>query len=290
MAYSSVRVERSSGAVGSPLPSISLVALLTAALGGVLAGQATWAGAHVVAGLAAYAAVSGVIAATVGVKRAASGFGIANQVTLLRAGLVCLIGGALLAGPSLAGVESGRAGRGRAQPGCRGWLARAPLRRGFAFRRALRSRGRLPADPDPGRAGLAVGPGRRLGSGHRPGSATPSSWRAGSCRSCAPRCRRAAGARRSASSRASRCCCACCRRSSHRGERRRGPGAWRIVGVLRRRHHLSCAHQGPLGGERCCCSRPGSAILVIHTGKGVIRRCAAIVPGSSRERPRGDRA
>ena len=55
------------------------------------------------AGLAGYAAVSGVIAAAVGVKRAAGGFGIANQVTLLRAGLVCLIGGALLAGPSLMG-------------------------------------------------------------------------------------------------------------------------------------------------------------------------------------------
>ena len=103
MAYSSVGVERSPGAVGSPLPSIFLVALLTAALGGVLAGKALWPSAQVVAGLAAYAAVSGVIAAAVGVKPAAGGFGIANQVTLLRAGLVCLIGGALLAGPSFLG-------------------------------------------------------------------------------------------------------------------------------------------------------------------------------------------
>jgi phosphatidylglycerophosphate synthase len=103
MAYSSIGVERSPGAVGSPLPSIFLVALLTAALGALLAGQATWASAQILAGLAGYAAVSGVIAATVGVKRAESGFGIANQVTLLRAGLVCLIGGALLAGPSLVG-------------------------------------------------------------------------------------------------------------------------------------------------------------------------------------------
>jgi phosphatidylglycerophosphate synthase len=103
MAYSSVEVERSPSAVGGPLPSILLVALLTATLGGVLARQATWASAQVIAGLAAYAAVSGVIAAAVGVKRATGGFGIANQVTLLRAGLVCLIGGALLAGPSLLG-------------------------------------------------------------------------------------------------------------------------------------------------------------------------------------------
>ena len=62
MVYSSVGVERSPGAVGSPLPSIFLVALLTAALGALLAGQATWASAQILAGLAGYAAVSGVIA------------------------------------------------------------------------------------------------------------------------------------------------------------------------------------------------------------------------------------
>jgi phosphatidylglycerophosphate synthase len=99
MTHSSVRVERSPIALGSPFPSIILVALLTAALGGVLARQADWAGAHVAAGLAAYAAVSGVIAAAAGVERGMAGFGIANQVTLLRAGLVCLVSGALLARP-----------------------------------------------------------------------------------------------------------------------------------------------------------------------------------------------
>jgi phosphatidylglycerophosphate synthase len=101
MAHSSVRVERSPAVVGNPLPSIISVALLTATLGGVLAHQADWAGAHVIAGLAAYAALSGIIAAAVGVERGGPGFGLANQVTLLRAGLVCLIGGALLAGGSL---------------------------------------------------------------------------------------------------------------------------------------------------------------------------------------------
>ena len=64
-----------------------------------------------------------------------------------------------------------------------------------------------------------------------------------------------------------------------------GPWRLRIVGVVRRRHHLSGA-QGPLGGERCCCSDPDRAILVIHTGKGVIRRCAAIVPGQQRKTSR----
>ena len=101
MAHSSVRVERAPAGIGNPLPSIVSVALLTAALGGVLAHQAHWAGAHVIAGLAAYAAVSAIIVMTVGVEPERAGFGLANQVTLLRAGLVCLIGGALLAGGSL---------------------------------------------------------------------------------------------------------------------------------------------------------------------------------------------
>lgn len=100
MADSSVRVERSSAGIGNPLPSIISVALLTAALGGVLAYHADWAGAHVIAGLAAYAAVSCIIASAIGLERGRTSFGLANQVTLLRAGLVCLIGGALLAGGS----------------------------------------------------------------------------------------------------------------------------------------------------------------------------------------------
>jgi phosphatidylglycerophosphate synthase len=100
MMYSSVRVERSPGALGDPFSSIVLVALLTGMLGGVLADQADWGGTRVFAGLAAYAALSGVIAAAAGVERRMARFGVANQVTLLRAGLVCLVGGALLAGPA----------------------------------------------------------------------------------------------------------------------------------------------------------------------------------------------
>jgi phosphatidylglycerophosphate synthase len=101
MAQSSVRAERSPRVVGNPLPSIASVALLTAALGGLLAHEAHWAGRHVIAGLIGYAVVSVIIALTAGIGRGRVGFGIANQVTLLRAGLVCLIGGALLAsGPS----------------------------------------------------------------------------------------------------------------------------------------------------------------------------------------------
>jgi phosphatidylglycerophosphate synthase len=98
------RIERSPAAVGNPLPSVFLVALLTAGLGWMLAYGADWAGSYVFAGLAGYATVSAMVVGTVGLRRGGAGFGIANQITLLRAGLVCLAGGALLAGaPSISG-------------------------------------------------------------------------------------------------------------------------------------------------------------------------------------------
>lgn len=102
MAHWLARVERSSLVVGNPLPSVVSVALLTAALGAALAYQADWASTHVAAGLAGYAIVSAIVVVMVGLGRGRASFGIANQVTLLRAGLVCLASGALLAGgPSL---------------------------------------------------------------------------------------------------------------------------------------------------------------------------------------------
>ena len=52
------------------------------------------------------AALGGVVAAAASLRGAAAGFGLANQVTLLRAGLVCLVGGALLAsGQARAGAS-----------------------------------------------------------------------------------------------------------------------------------------------------------------------------------------
>jgi phosphatidylglycerophosphate synthase len=98
MAYGLTSFGRSPFSVGNPLPSVIAVALLTAALGGVLAYRADWAGISVLAGLAGYAIVSGIVVAAAGLGRGHAGFGIANQVTLLRAGLVCLASGALLAG------------------------------------------------------------------------------------------------------------------------------------------------------------------------------------------------
>jgi phosphatidylglycerophosphate synthase len=127
MAHCLARVERAPFVVGNPLPSVLSVALLTAALGGILAYEADWAGTHVAAGLAGYAIVSAIVMLTVGPGRGRAGFGIANQVTLLRAGLVCLASGALLAGGpsaisgwSLAAVVAAALSLDAAD----GWLAR----------------------------------------------------------------------------------------------------------------------------------------------------------------------
>ena len=127
MAPGLVRLERSPFIVGNPLPSVIAVALLTAALGALLVQRADWAGAHVLAGLAGYAIVSAavVVAWRPGRGRVA-GFGIANQVTLLRAGLVCLAGGALLpGGASISGWSlAALVATALCLDGVDGWLAR----------------------------------------------------------------------------------------------------------------------------------------------------------------------
>jgi phosphatidylglycerophosphate synthase len=127
MAYGLVRLERSPFIAGSPLPSIIAVALLIAALGGLLARGAGWTGAHVLAGMAGYTIVSAVVMVALGGGRKRPGFGIANQVTLLRAGLVCLAGSALLIGQpsstsgwSLAGLVAAALSLDAVD----GWLAR----------------------------------------------------------------------------------------------------------------------------------------------------------------------
>jgi phosphatidylglycerophosphate synthase len=105
MADRLARLDHPRFVVGNPLPSVILVALLTAALGVILAYLADWAGTYVLAGLAGYAIVSVIVVVRVGSRRGRAGFGIANQITLLRAGLVCLASGALLAGGSLSASE-----------------------------------------------------------------------------------------------------------------------------------------------------------------------------------------
>jgi phosphatidylglycerophosphate synthase len=289
MEYSSVAVERSSGAIGSPLSSIFLVALLTAALGGVLADQATWASAQVVAGLVAYAAMSGVIAAAVGVKRAAGGFGIANQVTLLRAGLVCLIGGALLAGPSLLGWSlAALVAAALSLDAVDGWLAR---RCGVASR--FGARFDLEVDSllililtvlvwQSGRVGawvLAIGLARY--------AFVLAGWLLPFVRAPLPPSRR-----RQAICVQQGVTLLLCLLPPVGATTASVGAALAFAGLLVSfgadiiylvRTRVRSAASGAVARD------PDRAILVFHTGKGVIRRCAAILPGN-REEPRGDRA
>ena len=97
-------------------------------------------------------------------------FGLANQVTLLRSGLVCLVGGALLASGQAPSMSWSLAGLIAVALGarCPRRLARPAAAAGLGLRRPLRRRDRRAAAADPGAAGLAGRAGRRLGPGDRP--------------------------------------------------------------------------------------------------------------------------
>ena len=112
---------------GHPVTSILSVAALTGVLGGVLAHHAAWPQQQVMAGWLAYAVLGGVVATAAGARRGRAPFGLANQVTLVRAGLVCLIGGALLASgqaPTMSWSLAGLIATALALDALDGWLAR----------------------------------------------------------------------------------------------------------------------------------------------------------------------
>jgi phosphatidylglycerophosphate synthase len=77
--------------------SIAAVAALTAGLGWLLAQQAAWPQHRVLAGLLGYLVIGLVVVFAASRRLRGGSFGLANQVTLLRSALVCLIGSALLA-------------------------------------------------------------------------------------------------------------------------------------------------------------------------------------------------
>jgi phosphatidylglycerophosphate synthase len=80
------------------LASIAAIAGLTAGLGWLLADQAAWPERRVLTGLLGYAVIGLVVAVAASRCLRGRSFGLANQVTLLRSALACLIGSALLAG------------------------------------------------------------------------------------------------------------------------------------------------------------------------------------------------
>ena len=128
MAHATALIQAMRGTAGGhPITSILSVAALTAVLGGVLAQHAGWPQRHVVAGWLAYAVLGGVVALAASARLGRAPFGLANQVTLLRAGLVCLIGGALLASgqaPLMSWSLAGLIATALALDAVDGWLAR----------------------------------------------------------------------------------------------------------------------------------------------------------------------
>jgi phosphatidylglycerophosphate synthase len=112
---------------GETFASILTIAALTAVLGAVLAHHAGWPGHYVLAGWLGYALLGCIVAVTSSLRPDCARFGLANQVTLLRAGLVCLAGGALLASGQAPGVSWSLAGLIAVALGLDavdGWLAR----------------------------------------------------------------------------------------------------------------------------------------------------------------------
>jgi phosphatidylglycerophosphate synthase len=109
-----------SGAVSTAVST----AVLIAAFGWILMQQADWRAAQVGTALASYA----VLAITVLIAAAwhlnGRGFGLANQVTLLRTGVVCLVGGALLGGARASWSLAGVIGVALALDAVDGWFAR----------------------------------------------------------------------------------------------------------------------------------------------------------------------
>lgn len=86
--------ERTPGTLSGALS----IAVLVAAFGWLLVLQAGWQAAQVGTALGGYTVLAVAVAIAAACHLKGSGFGLANQITLLRTGLVCLVGGALLGG------------------------------------------------------------------------------------------------------------------------------------------------------------------------------------------------
>jgi phosphatidylglycerophosphate synthase len=118
-----VRCARTPGA----LPAAASVAVLIAALGWLLMQGADWGLRHVGAALSGYLVLAASVALAAAWHLRGIGFGVANQITLLRSGLVCLVGGTLLAGghaPSASWSLAAIIGIALGLDALDGWLAR----------------------------------------------------------------------------------------------------------------------------------------------------------------------
>ena len=112
--------ERAPGTLSGALS----IAVLIAAFGWLLVLQAGWQATQVGTALGAYAVLAAAVAIAAAWHLNGRGFGLANQVTLLRTGLVCLVGGALLGGARVSWSLAGVIGLALALDAVDGWLAR----------------------------------------------------------------------------------------------------------------------------------------------------------------------
>jgi phosphatidylglycerophosphate synthase len=103
------------------------VAVAITVLGGLLVQGAAWRGLQVATALASYAVVAATVVLAAAWHLKGMNFGLANQVTLLRTGLACLVAGALLAAADGAYVSwsvAGVVGLALSLDAVDGWLAR----------------------------------------------------------------------------------------------------------------------------------------------------------------------
>lgn len=83
--------------LGDTFVSSVTVAFVTAGIGWLLVWDAVWQPHHLLASIISFAVLAGIINFLWAMNQAGPRFGEANQATLLRTGLVCLIGSSLLA-------------------------------------------------------------------------------------------------------------------------------------------------------------------------------------------------
>jgi phosphatidylglycerophosphate synthase len=100
------------------------IAVLMATFGWLLVLQAGWQAAQVGTALGGYAVLAVAVAIAAAWHLKGRGFGLANQITLLRTGLICLIGGALLGGARVSWSLASVIALALSLDAVDGWLAR----------------------------------------------------------------------------------------------------------------------------------------------------------------------
>ena len=110
--------------VPGTLSAAVATAVMIAAFGGFLMQQADWRAEQVGTALAGYAVLAMAVAIAAAWHLNGRGFGLANQVTLARTGLVCLAGSALLGGVGVSWSLAGVIAIALALDAVDGWFAR----------------------------------------------------------------------------------------------------------------------------------------------------------------------